>query len=261
MSLKNTSHWVNQKEIQGHTVEMKKHAPLTKDQETVLLNRIKAGDVNAKHKLILANMRFVLTVAKKYQNKGLSLNDLISEGNLGLAKAADRYDYETQPVRFLSYAVWWIRQSMTEALHNNGRTIRIPANIIGEVYRSANQPLSDTMHDYAPTFPKIISFDMSIDEDGATLHEMVPDQGSKTPYEEMDNVTTNMRASLTKILSLLKRKEEIVISKSFGLYGEAWTLQDIADDMGLTKERVRQIKEKGLKKLRANATNLLELVA
>lgn len=260
MSLKNTIHWINQKEIQGHIVELKKYPPLTRDEEQKVLDRVKNGDESGKEVLIKSNMRFVVTIAKKYQNQGLSLNDLIQEGSLGLVKAANRYKYNEQPVRFLSYAVWWIRQSITECLHQNSRTIRIPANQIADVCKSGNQPLEDTVYDYTLNFPKMMSFDVAIDDDGNTLHELIADDEGMTPYERMDNPTSNIKSSLQKIMGFLKENEQYVITKSFGLDGEPWTLQDIAERMELTKERVRQIREKALKKLRSNAPYLLELV-
>jgi RNA polymerase primary sigma factor len=259
-TLRNTANWINQKEIRAHATQLKKYRPLTREEENVLLERINNGDERAKEDLILANMRFVITVAKRYQNQGLSLNDLISEGNYGLTKAANRYDYKNKPVRFLSYAVWWIRQSITESLHLNSRTIRLPANVIGDAYRSSNEPLQDTAHDYTLTLPRMMSFDVSVDDDGNTLHELIADDYTKSPVHEMDNPTANIKSSLRKILSFLKANEQFVITKSFGLDGESWTLHDIAERMDLTKERVRQIKEKALKKLRSNSCYLIELV-
>lgn len=264
MSLKNTSHWINQREIQAHTIELKKYPPMSKEAELSAIERVKNGDESAKHELILANLRFVVTIAKRYQNQGLSLSDLISEGNLGLVKAAERFDYKGEretPVRFLSYAVHWVKQSIMECLHINSRIVRMPANVIAEVCKSNAEPLAETAHDYTLQFPTMLSFDLSVDDDGNTLHEIIKDENILSPDESLDNPTANIKASLQKILKFLKENEQFVIIKSFGLDGtDAWTLQDIADKMSLTKERVRQIKEKALKRLRSVSHNLIELL-
>lgn len=261
MNLKNTSHWINQKEIAPHIAEVKKYPVLTPEEEKEILNEIKDGNLSRRDLLIKSNMRFVISVAKKFINQGLTLGDVIAEGNYGLIKAVERYDYQTQPVRFLSYAVWWIRQTITESLHKHSRTIRLPSNKINKIYESQNKELKDTAYDYTLSFPKICSFDVSIDDDGNTLHELVSDENVPLPDHKMDNLTVNIQSSLKKILSFLKQNEQFVLIKAFGLDGnEPWTLQDIADNMDLTKERVRQIKERALKELRNKSADLLRIV-
>jgi RNA polymerase primary sigma factor len=261
MSLRNTMHWINQKDIQSHLFELRKYPPMTREEELIVIQQVAKGDEKAKEKLILANLRFVVSMAKKYQNQGMPLNDVISEGNLGLVKAAERYTYDDPQVRFLSYAVHWIKQAITEGLMQNSRTIRLPANQITLISKSGSEPLADTTHDYTLTFPKMLSFDVSVDDDGNTLHEVIADENTVTPDNDLDNPGANIRGCLSKILSFLKGNERTVIIKAFGLDGtEPWTLQDIAEELDLTKERVRQIKERSLKKLRSNATFLMELI-
>lgn len=268
MSLKNTSHWVNQKDIRNHITNLKKYPLITKEQELMLIERIKLGDIKAKHALVTANLRFVIKIAKNYQNQGIPFNDLISEGNLGLVKAAEKYDYfgvKLKPgqvqVRFLSYAVWWIKQSILESLQINSRLIRYPANLIADVYKSNREPLAETVHDYTLQFPSLSSLDSSSDESEFTLLEVIKDENNIIPSDISESEDINIKLSLLKILKILSTSEQFIVIKCFGLDNEeVWTLQDIATNMKLTKERVRQIKERGLKKLRASSGQLLDLI-
>lgn len=269
MSLQNTSHWINQNEIRQYIQSIKKYPLITKDQELELINKIKCGDQRAKHALITANLRFVIRIAKNYKNQGITFGDLISEGNLGLVKAADKFDYfgtklksGQEQVRFLSYAVWWIKQSILETLKVNSRLIRYPANLILDVHKSNKEPLAETTHDYTLQFPVLTSLDATSNEESFTLLDIIKDENNAKPSDRFDSENLNIEISLMRILKVLTVSERYVIIKCFGLDKEdSLTLQQIAIKLQLTKERVRQIKERGLKKLRNSSGQLLVLMS
>jgi RNA polymerase primary sigma factor len=169
--IKDTSHWIDQSEINLYLYDVRKYPALTREEEFKLIDKIKTGCQKSKDLLIYSNLRFVISMAKQYQNQGLSLSDLISEGNYGLIKAAERYNYDQTNVRFLSYAVWWVKQSMLQSLHENSRAIRLPVNIINEM----NKLRKETPKEYSadenetPTsilgLPTITYLDAPFDDD------------------------------------------------------------------------------------------------
>jgi len=244
---------------------------LTPDEEVELAKRIKEGDQIALEKLTKANLRFVVSVAKQYQNQGLSLGDLINEGNLGLIKAAQRFD-ETRGFKFISYAVWWIRQSILQALAEQSRIVRLPLNRVGSLnkisktfseleqkYEREPSPeelaevLEVTTAEVVDTM-KISGRHVSMDApfvqgEENSLLDVLENDSEETPDSGL--MTDSLRREVQRALSTLTQRESDVIALYFGLNGEhAMTLEEIGEKFNLTRERVRQIKEKAIRRLR-----------
>jgi RNA polymerase primary sigma factor len=262
-----TSHWIDQREIANYLHDVRKHEPLSRLEESLLLKQIRLGDKSAKEKLIYANLRYVITVAKQYQNQGLTIEDLISEGNFGLLKAAERFNYEQDEVRFLSYAVWWIKQSIIQSLHDNSRMIRLPINVINDVRKAkkeAQKNFNEQTHAENLTafssLPSVERLDDRYDEDGLSLYDIIEDASSIRPDDAYDNDKVNLSRALAQVLKQLTETEKLVVTRYFGLDGDECTLQEISEDLGLTKERVRQIKEKAIKKLRFYSGGIFDLL-
>jgi len=244
---------------------------LTPDEEVELAKRIKEGDQIALEKLTKANLRFVVSVAKQYQNQGLSLGDLINEGNLGLIKAAQRFD-ETRGFKFISYAVWWIRQSILQALAEQSRIVRLPLNRVGSLNKISKtfseleqkferepspeelaEVLQVTTAEVVDTM-KISGRHVSMDApfvqgEENSLLDVLENDGEDTPDQGL--MTDSLRREVQRALSTLTQRESDVIALYFGLNGEhAMTLEEIGEKFSLTRERVRQIKEKAIRRLR-----------
>ncbi len=244
---------------------------LTPDEEVDLAKRIREGDQLALEKLTKANLRFVVSVAKQYQNQGLSLGDLINEGNLGLIKAAQRFD-ETRGFKFISYAVWWIRQSILQALAEQSRIVRLPLNRVGSLnkiskkfseleQRFEREPSPDELAEVLEVTTKEIVDTMKISgrhvsmdapfvqgEENSLLDVLENDSEDKPDDELMND---SLRREVQRALSTLTQREADVITLYFGLNGEqAMTLEEIGEKFNLTRERVRQIKEKAIRRLR-----------
>jgi RNA polymerase primary sigma factor len=244
---------------------------ITAEEEVRLARLIKQGDPKALEKLTKANLRFVVSVAKQYQNQGLTLSDLINEGNLGLIKAATRFD-ETRGFKFISYAVWWIRQSILQALAEQSRIVRLPLNKIGsinkinkafskleqEFEREPSQEeiavvLGITMEDIKDTMRtsgRHISMDAPLTqgEDG-TLMDVLEDEDQLNPDHTL--ISESLRREVERALTTLTMREADVLRLYFGLAGEQpMTLEEIGDRFDLTRERVRQIKEKAIRRLK-----------
>ncbi|MCF6184599.1 MAG: sigma-70 family RNA polymerase sigma factor [Bacteroidales bacterium] len=247
---------------------------LTVDEEVSLAQRIRKGDQEALEKLTEANLRFVVSVAKQYQHQGLSLPDLINEGNLGLMKAAKKFD-ETRGFKFISYAVWWIRQSILQALAEQSRIVRLPLNQVGavnKIYRffaefqqiynrePTNQEISEELNITTKKIDQVLkaagkhmSMDapLTSDSDSNRLVDIMENEG----IDPSDNML--MKESLLKeierALSTLPEREAIIIKHFFGVNGEELSLREIGDKLGLTRERVRQLKERALRKLRKSS--------
>jgi RNA polymerase primary sigma factor len=244
---------------------------LTADEEVKLAKKIKQGDEKALTELINANLRFVVSVAKQYQNQGLSLPDLINEGNIGLIKAAQRFD-ETRGFKFISYAVWWIRQSILQALAEQARIVRLPLNKIGSINKVNNtfarleqhfqrEPTSDEIAkalEMAPkdvkealsVSPRHISMDAPLrkDEDN-TFYDIFLSPDSLSPDSELLN--DSLRKEIDRSLSTLTPREADIIKLYYGLNKEPpYSLEEIGKLFNLTRERVRQIKEKAIKRLK-----------
>ena len=247
---------------------------ITREEEVSLAQRIRVNDQEALDKLVRSNLRFVVSVAKKYQNQGVSLSDLINEGNLGLIRAAHKFD-ETKGIKFISYAVWWIRQSILQALAEQSRIVRVPLNRAGALHRIGKrastllqelgrQPthleiaegLDITEEEVAKTM-LISQVHLSLDapmtpgEDNRLL-DYLPDNTNRTPDEQ--TFEKALSEAIEESLAGLKERESKILRLYFGLDGEdPMTLEDIGTLLGITRERVRQIKEKALLKLRHNS--------
>lgn len=247
------------------------------EEEVELAQRIKKGDRKALEKLTKANLRFVVSVAKQYQNQGLSLPDLINEGNLGLIKAAEKFD-ETRGFKFISYAVWWIRQSILQAIAEQSRIVRLPLNQVGSVNK-INRVLNkfEQEHERRPSIEeiadnidlpqekieeamKVNSRHVSVDapfaegEDNSLL-DVLPNNDS--PMADRKLVLESLREEINRALQTLNERERNIIEAFFGINQPEMTLEEIGDKYGLTRERVRQIKEKAIRRLRHNTKNKL----
>ncbi|MBN8587594.1 MAG: RNA polymerase sigma factor RpoD/SigA [Rhodothermia bacterium] len=244
---------------------------LSPEKEVELARRIKDGDRKALHELTRANLRFVVSVAKKYQGQGLSLADLINEGNYGLIKAAQRFD-ETRGFKFISYAVWWIRQAILQALAEQSRVVRLPLNRIGTIskIRKTSAKLAQ-IHERAPNFEELamelgvdvekireamqhtgrhLSMDAPFnDDDENSLLDVLPHEDSLSPDETL--MDESLKIDIERALSMLHPREAEITRLYFGIGREhPLTLEEIGQRFNLTRERVRQIKEKALRKLR-----------
>jgi RNA polymerase primary sigma factor len=260
--------------------EISAYALLTRDEEVDLAQRIRKGEEEALDKLVRSNLRFVVSVAKKYQNQGVALSDLINEGNLGLIRAAHKFD-ETKGIKFISYAVWWIRQAILQALAEQSRIVRVPLNRAGALHRIGKRS-SMLLQELGrePTVEELADeLDLSEDEVRRTLSlsqshlsldapltpgednrllDYLPDQFSPGPDDE--TYDRALMDTVEEALGTLKEREAKILRLYFGLDGqEPMTLEEIGSLLGITRERVRQIKEKALLRLRhASRARFLE---
>lgn len=251
---------------------------ITVEEEVELAQRIRKGDRVALEKLTRANLRFVVSVAKQYQNQGLSLPDLINEGNLGLIKAAEKFD-ETRGFKFISYAVWWIRQSILQALAEQSRIVRLPLNQVGSLNkiskafskfeqenerRPSAEELADTLSvpvdKISDTLKAGIGRHVSVDapfvegEDNSLLDVLVNDD---SPMADRSLVNESLAREIDRALSTLSDREKDIIQMFFGINHQEMTLEEIGDKFNLTRERVRQIKEKAIRRLRQDTKSKL----
>jgi len=208
--------------------------------------------------LLEGNLRFVITVAKQYQNQGMELGDLIAEGNLGLMKAIKNFDW-TKKLRFISYAVWWIKQSIIQSLNENSRMIRLPVNVVQDLQKAKkeSQKNNTELDSRFTSLPKVIDLDMNINEEGDTLVDLIENTNAVQPDEGF-NTAEMLKEKLRDIMKILDERERLIVEDYFGLSGTPRTLEDIGQDFNLTKERVRQIKEKALRKLRNESSVLFD---
>ena len=250
---------------------------VTPDEEVELAQRIRKGDQEALEKLTRANLRFVVSVAKQYQNQGLSLPDLINEGNLGLIKAAEKFD-ETRGFKFISYAVWWIRQSILQALAEQSRIVRLPLNQVGSLNKinkaltrfeqenerqPTNEELSemiDVPKDKISDTLRVGSRHVSVDapfvegEDNSLL-DVLPNDDS--PSADRGLVNESLNTEIERALSTLTDREREIVKSFFGIGCQEMTLEEIGERFGLTRERVRQIKEKAIRRLKSPSRSKL----
>ena len=249
--------FIDQKEISSYLKDIRRYADvISKEKEIELTERVLNGDAKAREELISANLRFVISIAKTYQNNGIPLSDLIAEGNLGLLKAIEKFD-RSKGYRFISYAVWWIKQSIIESINEHSRTIRIPVNQIND-YLKAKKENQDSDTEVVNMFPTTQSIFDVINEDGDELLDIIEDENTLNPDNNLDNNPGNLKRELEKLLSKLDEKEREIIKMYFGIDGEPMTLEAIGDEFDLTKERIRQIKQKAINKIRSNAIHLFK---
>ncbi len=257
--------------IEKYLEEIGGYSPLAPEEEIELARQIRKGNSRALDKLVKANLRFVISVAKEYQGQGLPLQDLISEGNLGLIKAAQRFD-ETRGFKFISYAVWWIRQSILQALAEQSRVVRLPLNRVGAINKVGRaleelekkfgrepsmEEIADKMEmtayevaDVLKTSARHLSLDEPFKEDeGNSLLDILESDRYAPPDDTL--MQESLQVEIDKVLSTLKPREAEIIRLYFGLDGDRpLTLEEIGEHFKLTRERVRQIKEKALRRLR-----------
>jgi len=256
--------------------EIGKEGMIDPERESLLAQRIKEGDQQALEELTRANLRFVVSIAKQYQNQGLPLSDLINEGNIGLIKAAQRFD-PSRGFKFISYAVWWIRQSILQAIVEKARLVRLPLNKAA-AYHKINKAsrVFQQDHERLPTMDELAeitdinkailgnvmnnsirhqSTDAPLgEEEDFALADMLQDQGAKEPDEPLMNEA--LHNELERLMKALSPRERNILNMYFGMNGETrMTLAEIGDRLGLTRERIRQIKERGLRKLRRYSKN------
>jgi RNA polymerase primary sigma factor len=247
---------------------------VTAEEETILAGKIRNGDPIALEKLVSANLRFVVSVAKQYQNQGISLPDLINEGNAGLIKAASRFD-ETRGFKFISYAVWWIRQCIMQSISEQSRVVRLPLNKIGALNKIRKaQGVLEQQLERTPTNSELASF-IEMDEqeikitqyssswhistdaalpgqDEITLMDLLHDPEAAKPDDEL--MLDSLRIEINRVLATLSEKEKSILIQFYGIGGcQAMSLDEIGQKYDLTRERVRQIKEKAIGKLKVNS--------
>ncbi len=255
--------------ISNYLKEVRKIDLITPEEEVELTKKISEGDKKALDKLVNANLRFVISVAKEYQGQGIPLVDLISEGNYGLIKAATKFDH-TKGFRFISYAVWWVKQSILQSLCENSRTVRLPVNITNQLSKVKKEisafeqehqrmPINGELDLSVLNHPTCTSLNEKINEEGDEILDLIADNTFGRPDDDImtDDI---LKFELEKTLSILSERERKIVDMYFGVDGGSLTLEQIGDEFGLTKERIRQIKEKALRKLKNNSENLFEFV-
>jgi RNA polymerase primary sigma factor len=264
MKDKNNGIPINQEEIQHYLKDIRKIKVMSPERERELAAKMQSEGITEKERqaiekeLLIGNLRFVITVAKQYQNQGLDFPDLIAEGNLGLMKAINNFDW-SKNLRFISYAVWWVKQSILQSLNDNARTIRLPVNVVQDLQRAKKEVESKggKLDDKFEMLPSIIDLDMTINEEGDTLVDIIKNEDADMPDATFNNKDV-LKSELINLLNVLDEREKVIVIDYFGLTGTPRTLEDIGSDFGLTKERVRQIKEKALRKLRNESSVLFD---
>lgn len=266
-------------QVDKYLSEIAKTDLLTAEQEADLARKIRQGDTDALETMVKANLRFVVSVAKQYQNQGLTLGDLINEGNLGLIRAANKFD-ETRGFKFISYAVWWIRQAIMQAIVEQSRIIRIPVAKVGaytkitKAFQSFEQEYQrepdveelmemlgmtkEEIDEYFRSNTHTVSteFKVGFEEEGYTLKDTLYDADEISAVDSM--MQQNVETHLNEVLSQLTERESEIISCYFGLNGKSpMTLEEIGTRYNLTRERVRQIKEKCIRQLKENTSPAL----
>jgi len=263
----------NEESISRYFNEISSYPMISADEEVELSVNIRKGDIKALDKLVLANLRFVISVAKQYQNQGLSLPDLINEGNIGLVKAARLFD-ASRGFKFISYAVWWIRQSIVQAISDQTRIVRLPLNRIAAINKIKKAiPYLEQLYERDPTEDELanfldiknenvrtanriknrqVSFDVPLGgdkDDSFSLYDTVQNESISPPDRILMN--ESLMINIRRALAKLNRRESAILNMSFGLDGHAASsLQDIADKYGMSSERVRQIRSDALSKLK-----------
>ena len=266
--------------LEMYLQEIGKVRLITMDDEVLLAKKIKNGDRKSLEILINANLRFVVSVAKQYQNQGLSLADLIDEGNLGLIKAAERYD-ETRGFKFISYAVWWIRQALLQAVAEQSRIVRLPLNKVGSITKISKaytkleqnfqrEPMAEEIAEFLHLQNEIVkeallamSFHLSLDTpivdnetEEYTFCDLVANNDQLIPDGQLMN--QSLKIEISRILEILPEREGVILRYYYGLIGDyPLSVYEISNVMGITRERVRQLKDKAIQKLKGTDANQL----
>lgn len=256
--------------LEKYLQEIGKEEMVSVEEEVELAQRIKKGDRKALERLTKGNLRFVVSVAKQYQNQGLSLADLINEGNLGLLKAAERYD-ETRGFKFISYAVWWIRQSILQAISEQSRIVRLPLNQVGSMSKinrvlnkfeqeNERRPSIEELSEHTSLPEEKIDEALSVNTRQISVDAPFAENDDNSLLDVMANedapsadrrlVAESLKTEVQQALSILNDRERKIVEAFFGIDGQEMTLEEIGNKYGLTRERVRQIKEKAIKRLR-----------
>jgi RNA polymerase primary sigma factor len=267
--MKKTAPIVKTEEIQFYIKDLKKIPVITHERENEIFTRLKEEGVSKAERqqlvdeVVKGNLRFVISIAKTYQNQGLDVLDLISEGNIGLIKAIERYDI-TSGFKFISYAVWWIKQQILYALNEYARTIRVPSNIIQEAQKRKKEEakhedkfLIEYSETYVAGMPSTVDLFREINEDGDTLIEIIANPNADSP-EDAANSEEDLKHRIRYMMSFLDERESAIIEGYFGLAGTEKNLDDLGEEFGCTKERIRQLKDKAIKKLRNESFSLLK---
>jgi len=256
--------FIKQDEISHYLKDVRKIAVMTPAREKELAKIIANPDSTevdikkVERELVEGNLRFVISVAKNYQNQGIDLPDLINEGNYGLLKAIKNFDW-TKGYRFISYAVWWVKQSIIQCLNENSRTIRLPVNIVQELQKQKKLVDGEVNQLSAKlaSLPVVINYDKAINDEGDTLIQILVNEDAEMPDAIFDS-ECNIKTELKKLMNSLDARETEIVERYYGLDYTPHTLQEIGEIFSLTKERVRQIKEKALRKLRNDSYSLLD---
>ena len=264
---------LNTDEFRQYIKDLKRIPVISHERQEEIFSLLNKKDISKKdrtellNELVVGNLRFVISVAKMYQNQGMDVLDLISEGNIGLMKAAERFDPKTG-YKFISYAVCWIKQSIISSLNENSRTIRIPSNLIQESQKQ-KKDLSKDQDNFLikdsdnpnpqgeVNLPHCVSLDNEINEDGDQLIDIIPNKNADNPENSL-NTKEEIKKRVSLMLSVLDEREKVIIEKYYGLTGTESNLDDLGEEFGCTKERIRQLRDKSLQKLRNNSFELLK---
>lgn len=245
--------------------DVRKTDLITTEKEVELAKRIAGGDDRALNELVSANLRFVIKIAKRYQNQGVPIADLISEGNYGLITAAKKFDH-TKGFRFITYAIWWIKQCIIQSLNDDSRTVRLPGNMINkltkirkevDLFEKENQRTPTSSEVQQVIVPSCTSLNNPINEDGDELVNLIENNIFSSPDIIKDEDENVKNRGLNRAMKSLSGREIEIINCYFGITGEPMTLELIGEEFGLTKERIRQIKESAIRKIRNNVESII----
>jgi len=259
----------NSEEIQEYIKDIRRIPVISHERQEEIFKSLQDKDISKIEKkklydeLVTGNLRFVISVAAGYQNQGMMLCDIINEGNIGLIKAAERFD-PTSGLKFISYAVWWVRQSIMASLNDNARTIRLPSNLVQEVQKNKREEADDNSSYYInnsdepveSTLPYCVGLYKEINEEGDQLIDVIPNANAESP-EAYLNSPEEIKKKVSQMLSVLDEREKVIIEKYYGLTGVESNLDDLGEEFGCTKERIRQLRDKAIKKLRNESFGLL----